>query len=211
MKARVAWMCAGALALAGACAGGAAEPNEVESSAQALKYDGEMLYRGFFFRDGPAAAAFDAALSSIDEEREATEFLETQAAESAESLTKLRDQRATAIDGFVAAVRARDAQHFDGFAKAVYSGDRAALAKRLDEEAALIQELSGSEVGEDLKSSDIKAVTNFQLAVETFVIYEQWIAINTIKAWTHIISYGADEGALQRELVVDAIATHFGR
>ena len=185
------------LALAGlsaACAGDRT-PTAAATQAPAARFNGEQLFRGIYFGQGEAGNA----LPEIWAEGKSAEAHAHNAAELAE----VRHQ----IDAIVAKVNAQDPRFFDRFAADVRSGDRLRIQGAVDQGATMLLKAIDTK---NVKPSDLLGVypcVTVWLAIDYVVAAQVAAVVEVALLWDRSPTEGA---TLQREQVVDMIATRFG-
>ena len=171
---------------AAACTAGADAP-----TASPAAHDGEAVFRGLFYGEGPVAARLPELT------RGAPRRLET-------------PQAARVREGVLARLRAQDPAFLDRFAAAVQSGSHLRVARALDEartrvDAALREEQASLGVA-------VKAASDEDIVVPSEPVYFIWVYdyLNIYPViGTGIANVSASTG-LERDAVVDLVARRLG-
>ncbi len=109
-----------AVAAGGGCAGDVAGPESPDAAEQAVRYDGETLFRGLTFGDGPVAAALPELYAQVPRPEDS-------------GLTQEQLQGIESTKTFlVSEIKRRDPVFFAAFADGIQSGDPVRVAAALD-------------------------------------------------------------------------------
>ncbi len=179
-----------------------------QASEKASGYDGETIFRGLYFGQGPVAQKFPEIWKQeryLERKRLLTEKDEKQISEIQNKI--------------VARLREEDKDFFDHFGKTLQSGDHVAIQKTLDETTNLMFAAVRKETGKDLTAPivDVSSVYRYIQIWQWIYLYFYFYVYEFVFAFLYVgpIVAGSNEGVasmkgitrLQREEWIHLIAT----
>jgi SdpC family antimicrobial peptide len=158
--------------------------NALGSTPQAAqehhRYDGETIFRGLYFGQGPVAELFPELWK---QER----YLATK-----KQLTSKDEQRLTEVQNkIVARLRDQDKGFFDRFGKTMQSGDHLAIQKSLEETGKLLYAATRAETGRDA-FAPIQSIADVYRYVDIWEYIELYEFI-AIYEWVVLVLYVGPE------------------